>query len=59
MVREVSLHRDGAISYGDLRALELGNWHLQAVQEVIALSEDGQPQPMQWLVQGMFEPHPA
>ena len=57
VVREVSLHRDGAISYGDLRALERGNWHLQAVQDVIALSEDGRPQPMQWLVQEMFENH--
>jgi hypothetical protein len=30
VVREVSLHRDGAISYSDLRALENGRYELQA-----------------------------
>ena len=60
VVREVALHRDGAISYGDLRALERGNWELQAAQEIIAISDESCSQePLQWLVQGMFEQQSA
>ena len=32
VVREVVLHRDGGITYSDLRALERGNWQLQAAK---------------------------
>jgi hypothetical protein len=46
VVREVSLHRDGATSYSDLRALENGRYELQASQELIAVCDEILP----WLL---------
>ena len=43
IVREVTLHCDGGISYSDLRAIENGNWQLQAVQDLIGVCDDVLP----------------
>ena len=33
VIREVSLHRDGAITYSDLRAIDAGHWEMQVLKE--------------------------
>ncbi|NDD62505.1 MAG: hypothetical protein EBZ36_00750, partial [Acidobacteria bacterium] len=41
VIREVTLHRDGGVTYSDLRALDHGNWQMQvARQELVACVEE-------------------
>ena len=42
IVREVTLHRDGAVTYSDLRALDAGNWRMQVQKaECIQAAAEG------------------